>query len=285
ARDLDRAGRSQSPPSVFCLTKLNLLRKRIMKYGIRNRALKMDGPDAMKAAAEIGFDGIELIVGSEEELLHLQTEEGIKETSEWRESSGCVISSLSVASFRQFHFALPDVPVERSVQFVETSLRAALACGGAGALLPHFEPESIDIDPAAEAAYIDGFRRCAPIAEELQIHAMLETSFSTEQLVRIIDGAGSPYIGVYQDVANALHYGHEPVAQCLQLGKRIPMIHIKEFGGDLLGEGDVDWDKNMEAIRQIGYDGWLVLETKPTDDPIQAAGKNLEFLKELVGRI
>ena len=135
---------------------------------------------------------------------------------------------------------------------------------------------------AAEAAFIEGFKRCAPVAEELKVYATLETSFSVEQLQRIVDAVGSHYVGVYQDVANALHYGHEPVDMLTRLGKRISMIHIKDKGGELLGEGEVDWDKCVEAIKEMGYDGWLVLETKPTSDPRRAAAENLRFIRNAI---
>jgi len=86
-------------------------------------------------------------------------------------------------------------------------------------------------------------------------------------------------------VANALHYGHEPVDILMRLGKRISMIHIKDKGGDLLGEGEVDWDGCVDAIKDIGYDGWLVLETKPTNNPSGAAAENLKFIRNVIQRI
>jgi sugar phosphate isomerase/epimerase len=67
-----------------------------------------------------------------------------------------------------------------------------------------------------------------------------------------------------------------------RLGKRTSMIHIKDKGGNLLGEGEVDWDGCIKAIRRIGYDGWLVLETRATDDPRKAAEENLKFIKNAI---
>jgi len=256
-----------------------------MKYGIRNRAMNLDWQDSLRAAAEIGYDGVELIVANDEELSRLALPDGAAKVLSWCEDSNCKVSSLSVASYRSYTFSLPDVDMDRSVEFVEESLRAAANLNAEGVLLPHFERENIDLDESGEAAFIDGFARCAPAAEELRVNICLETSFSVEQLNRIVDGVGSRFVGVYQDVANALHYGHEPIDMFLRLtGKRIPMIHIKEKDGEYLGEGVLDWGKCTAAIHEIGYDGWLVLETKPTDDPLHAAERNLKFIRDAINK-
>ena len=253
-----------------------------MKYGIRNGSLNMEWRDALMVAGEIGYDGVELVVPSDEDIASFLTSSGRDEILAWCKEANCAVSSLSVAPFRKYSFALPDADMDRSVQFVEDCLRAGAALNATGVLLPHFDRENIDISAAEEAAFIEGFKRCAPVAEELKIYATLETSFSVEQLQRIVDAVNSPYVGVYQDVANALHYGHEPVDMLTRLGGRILMIHIKDKGGDLLGEGEVNWDECVAAIKEIGYDGWLVLETKPTSHPRRAAAENLKFIRDAI---
>ena len=53
------------------------------------------------------------------------------------------------------------------------------------------------------------------------------------------------------------------------LGERIKRVHVKGFnsraGYDFAGfvrllDGDVDWKKVMDALRGIGYDGWVTIE-------------------------
>jgi len=58
------------------------------------------------------------------------------------------------------------------------------------------------------------------------------------------------------------------------------MIHIKEADAALLGDGNVDMPAIAEAVRDISYDGWLVFETAPTDDPLAAAEHNLTELRK-----
>ena len=55
-----------------------------MKYGIRNGSLNItEWKDALVMAGEIGFDGVELTVNSEEEIDRLLTPSGRDEVLAW----------------------------------------------------------------------------------------------------------------------------------------------------------------------------------------------------------
>jgi sugar phosphate isomerase/epimerase len=120
-----------------------------------------------------------------------------------------------------------------------------------------------------------------PAAEREHVVIALETSFAVEPLQRIIRGVGSPWVGVYQDVANALFYGHDSVDMLKRLAKAIVMIHIKDTDQKMLGEGRVNWPACRDAIRAMRYDGWAVFETPPGDNPRDAAARNLRFARGL----
>ncbi len=49
-----------------------------------------------------------------------------------------------------------------------------------------------------------------------------------------------------------------------------------------LGEGNVDWDAYLAALRDIGYDGYLTIERETGDDPVADIEKAIIFLQ---GRI
>src|SRR5262249_59938105 len=109
------------------------------------------------------------------------------------------------------HFARPDAATrQEGVRLVKDCLRAAKAVGAVGILLPHFERQRPNkgLLPEEIATYIDCFKQVAGTAEETGVFAALDTSFSVEQLQEIIRGVGAPHIGVYQDLSNALYYGH-----------------------------------------------------------------------------
>ena len=60
------------------------------------------------------------------------------------------------------------------------------------------------------------------------------------------------------------------------------MIHAKDTDRQALGDGRVDFDDVDAAIREIGYDGYIVLETPVSDDdPAGDNARNLDFVRKL----
>lgn len=79
-----------------------------------------------------------------------------------------------------------------------------------------------------------------------------------------IDRFDSPYVAAYFDVGNVVYIG-QPEDWIRILNKRIKKVHIKDCDratnwGRTMLSGDVDYPKVMQALREIGYDGWLTAE-------------------------
>ena len=264
-----------------------------MKIGIRNASLKMEWLPAIEAGGSLGYDGVELRIGAREDLDYLLKDGGRDELLAAVRANRCAVSSLACGIFRQVSFASPDAAVrQQGVDVICDTLRACARIRGAGILVPHFERERIDIGPEEERTFIEGLRTCAPVAEETGVSVCLETSFSVEQLQRLCEAVGSRGVGVYQDTANAIIYGHDSVDMLTRLGPHLRMIHVKDTSGLVLGEGDVPWPECVAAIRESGYGAadhpgadWLVLETPPGDDPIESAKRNLDFARDLARQI
>ena len=100
------------------------------------------------------------------------------------------------------------------------ALRACANVGGAAVLVPHFDRQRLDVGTAEEARFVDGLRACAPVAERTGVAIALETSFSALQLQRIVGAVGSPRVGVYQDLANAVSSARTPPRRYSPWGRR-----------------------------------------------------------------
>jgi sugar phosphate isomerase/epimerase len=96
----------------------------------------------------------------------------------------------------------------------------------------------------------------------------------------MIELVESPALGVYYDVGNADYQSFDPIAEIGRLGKHIVQIHVKEIGAEM-GEGKLDFGAIAHAIRGVGYDGYLMLETEAGDDAAANAARNLAFVKDL----
>ena len=56
-------------------------------------------------------------------------------------------------------------------------------------------------------------------------------------------------------------------------------MDVKDTGGRMLGEGEVDFPSVRAALNDAGYDGWLILETPRGEDPKESARLNPEFTR------
>ena len=104
---------------------------------------------------------------------------------------------------------------------------------------------------------------------------------SADQALAMMEMVGSPDLGAYYDVGNAAYQGYDPVAEMKKLGRRVVQIHVKEIGAEM-GEGKLDFPAIFAAIKHIGYDGYLMLETEAGDDPAANASRNLAFVRNLL---
>ena len=99
----------------------------------------------------------------------------------------------------------------------------------------------------------------------------------------ILDRIGHESVAVYYDVGNSTRMGYDVPAEIRLLKDRIAMVHFKD-GPNYLGEGDVKFDPIAAAIKDIGYQGWIVLETSnPSKDGVADAKRNAEFIRRLFG--
>ncbi|HLH74053.1 MAG TPA: hypothetical protein VKX96_12275, partial [Chloroflexota bacterium] len=78
------------------------------RIGIRTTSLHQDALGALSTAGELGYDGIEVVVRDNEEIRRWQTRDGAAEILAAIEKTGCLVSSLSCASYRAVNFGLPD---------------------------------------------------------------------------------------------------------------------------------------------------------------------------------
>lgn len=124
----------------------------------------------------------------------------------------------------------------------------------------------------------------------------IELGFETGQeeaaaLNHFLQTLGRPNVGVNFDPANMLLYGSgDPVGALRTLAPHVKQIHIKDarrapltgaWGTEtVVGEGEVDWQKFFEALREIKFGGHLVIEREGGHDRIA----DVKRAKELVER-
>ncbi len=240
-------------------------------------------------AGELGFEGVELGVGGDYDQTELWSVEGRRRLRGYSKASGVLTPSICLHSFWTFSFADDDEAVRRrAVRMAREAALAAKEMAAGNILVPCTNPDSAGTELARER-WIAGLKESVPAAEEAGVAFCLENvglPFADKpgDILGLVDAVGSPAVKVYYDPGNAVRRGGDPLQAVRMLKGRIGQVHVKEIRGVLLGEGIVPWPEILQALRESGYSGWLMLETEATDDPRTAGRKNLETVRAMLGR-
>jgi sugar phosphate isomerase/epimerase len=253
-----------------------------MKYGIRNGMLGEQLDKEFFVAKELGLDGIEFCIGGNYKSELLWTDGGIDKLKGLADKSGVEVCSLSPGVFAGLHPALPDEAKRaEGIEMMKYCIEVCSPLGTKWILTPMFPN---DVDKWTDDTWnmlVEGFKAIMETAEKHKVILGLESTFTADHLLKIIDKVGSECLKAYYDVANMTHWGQNPVEEIRKLGKQICMIHVKDTENKMLGEGKVDFKGVSDAIRDIGYDDYMVLETPGGNDPKASAAINLAFTRKL----
>ena len=115
---------------------------------------------------------------------------------------------------------------------------------------------------------------------------LLET---TDQYLEVAERLNAPSIGLNFDVGHAYCVSEEIPRAIQKLAPHIRHFHLEDIASTRVhhhlipGTGAIDFPEVFQAIRGIGYDGWLTVELYPfVDDPDQAARQAREMLIPLL---
>ncbi|MEJ5369837.1 MAG: sugar phosphate isomerase/epimerase family protein [Bryobacteraceae bacterium] len=132
-------------------------------------------------------------------------------------------------------------------------------------------------------AVVGPLKELAREAERARVILGFENTIRAEDDLRILDQVASPALQIYYDIGNATNLYHvDPLAELRLLGrKRICQVHVKDKG--YLGEGPVDVAGAVRVLEEIGWRGWLVLETgAPSRNKEEDLKRNVAWLRRLL---
>jgi len=133
---------------------------------------------------------------------------------------------------------------------------------------------------------LQGIGRAQQAGVQLALEAVNKPFLlDTAKLLQMIDACdGAPILGIYLDVGNSTSSGLDPAAEVRAAQGRAVLTHIKDWNPTnsnqrLLGAGAVDFDASFAALREIGYDNYMIVELSPDpNDPDAVARHAVQFL-------
>jgi len=233
-------------------------------------------------AQDIGFDAIEwAFYETDYEKNPILSEKGIERINHIAKKYNIRTDTLCAGYFIQHGFTGDNT--EKSVAMLKQLIQNGSQIGVKIILIPFLGDSEIKNEKQKEET-VKNLSTCLKTAEQHDTLLALETSLPAKELKDFVGMFKHPLIKVYYDVGNCTTLvGNKVLNEIRALGNLIAAVHIKDrkCGGTTslpLGRGDADFPNIFRVLKEIGFDGPLVLEAA-RDKNVDDIALNKEYLK------
>jgi len=130
---------------------------------------------------------------------------------------------------------------------------------------------------------VEGLRRVASRANQLGVTLCIEplNRFETYFLNTLQDASllvhdiGASNVRIHFDTFHSNIEERKPAAELKRVAKYLGHVHISENDRGIPGSGHVEWRKVLSTLRDVGYDGWLTIESFAEPGPELAAAASI----------
>ena len=247
--------------------------------------------EKLKAAARAGASGLELNIDANALWTQRLDQAARQALRGQAQRAGIVWTSLCMNAHWVFNLASPNLRIrDVGIALLIDAVDLAQDLGASTILVPGCD--QAESPENKWDLFCDGVMHAIAHAERAGVTLALEAVgkpflFNTGKLLQMIqDCGGSPALGVYLDVGNSTSGGMDPTVEIRNAHSRAAMVHVKDWSPAdrterLLGAGAVDIASSLAALREIGYDGYLVVELPPDPtDPDAVARHSVRYLQE-----
>jgi sugar phosphate isomerase/epimerase len=237
----------------------------------------------LEEGRQAGLDGVEVRVGGAADDLEISHPDVQEKYKDVMKRSGIPISSLMMGLLNEYPLASDP----RGPAWLQQSIDAAHALGAKVILVAFFAKGDL-LGPGGrfKQAEVDSvvarIKAAAPRAGDAGVILGIENYLNAEQNARILDRIGHDSVKIYYDCYNTGGTkGYDVPAEIRFLKDRIAQFHFKN-GRDFLEGGKLHYEPIAAAIKEIGYRGWIVLETSsPSGDAVADVKRNAEYTRKL----
>ncbi len=246
--------------------------------------------NSIRKAADFGYDGIELALktAGQADVPAIQ-----KLCDETGMSVPC-ISTGQVFAGLGLYFTHPEKDKREEVKKVFKDIIDVASEFGAMVNIGRsrgFVEKGEDLRDA-EKRFIETARDIASYAQEKDIKLILEPvnryeiNFidSVPQGAELMKKVNVPNMGLMPDL---FHMNIEDITlggELEQYKEHVSYIHFADSNRLAPGQGHTDFDKVLESLKNMEYNGWISIEILPKPTPDIAAKQAVEFLRPKIDR-
>lgn len=275
-----------------------------MKLGIITNSFKRSTKDAILAAKALGADGVQIYAARGDFNYAALTDADIEDYKKFLADNGMVISALcgdlGHPGFQDAEKNPERIAATKGIVDLAVKLDTKIVTTHVG-VIPEYETS-----PKYQMM-LAALREVGDYAHERGVTLAIETGPElATTLLKFVNCAGDG-VGVNLDPANfVMVTGQDPAEAVYLIGKKIVHTHVKDgvmlvrvdpnaiygdadvedeikgarfFAEVPVGEGSVNWDRYIKALRDVGYDGFLTIEREVGDDPAADIKTAIDFMK------
>ena len=277
--------------------------------GVIIDSFRCDLKEAVKKAAMVGANGIQVYASRGEMDPDNMTTAKRKEFLDVVKSNGLVISALCGDLGGGGFSSAENNPwkIEKSKRIIEMAKELET-----DVVTTHIGVVPEDVNHDRYKIMQDACFQLAEFADSIDAHFAVETGPETSaNLKKFLDSLGSKGVGVNLDPANLVMVtGDDPVQAVYNLKDYIVHTHAKDgvklFDADPefvyhvvhpipeeiqnkrffeevpLGDGSVPYIHYLKALEEVGYKGFLTIEREVGENPAKDIKKAIDYLKVIM---
>ena len=238
---------------------------------------------SLEQGCKAGLEGVEIGVGGPADRLQIADPEFRAQIKNQMKQTGLVVPSLQTGVFNQC--ALARDP--RGPAWLEQCIDGAKDLGAKVILIAFFgNGDLLDrtgkVKEDEVSTVVERLKAAAPHAKDAGVVLGIENYLNAEQNARILDRINHESVKIFYDCYNTgATRKYDVPAEIRFLKDRIVQFHFKN-GDAYLEGGEVHYAPVVDAIKSIGYKGWIVLETSsPSHDAVADAKRNADYARSL----
>lgn len=268
-----------------------------MKLGIYEKAInsKFSWREKIKLAKEAGFDFIEFSIDESDKKLERLSwpDKKINDLKQILIEENFYFNSMALSSLRKYPFGSHDINIrKKSIEILEKAIILAKKLGIRNVQLAGYDVYYEESDNETINWFIEGCKKAAMLAQRYSVmlsFEVMDTEFmgTVSRCLEYLDKINSPWLTIYPDIGNIYQWTNDLENEFEKGKSKITGIHFKDtkpgaFKEVPWGEGTVDFQRVMNILKNINYNGPFLIEMWSKNNEDETMAQNLEKLQQAI---
>lgn len=249
--------------------------------------------ETIRRLARIGYDAVEIGAAAPHAYPAYMTPERRRDVAKCLSDNGIKLSSMLPApgGGPGFNVASAD-PLERAAAVDQYKNVADLCAEWGGGILMYVAGWQA-YGTTRKQAWEWSRTALDEIARSTDLTVCVEPTSADSNLIdscddvlALMDEVDLPNVAAMFDTYHTLYRNEVPTDYVYRLGKRLKHIHLADKNREPPGHGVVDYHLLVQALRDVGYDGYLTMEVgfnRRDVHPDSIARSAFDYVKSVLG--